>query len=122
MIAAAYDLVERSVKFGEIVIDLFLALETNPVVKPLISQLVRSAASISATSCEADAAAAPRDFRHKIAHCRKESRETMHWCRMLARACPAHITPIRALWKEAEELNKILFYNIFRKIKLATTA
>jgi hypothetical protein len=46
----------------------------------------------------------------------------MHWCRMLARACPAHITPIRALWKEAEELNEILFSNIFRKINPATTA
>jgi four helix bundle protein len=122
MIAAAYDLVERTVKFGETVIDLFLALEPNPVVKPLISQFVCSATSISANSCIADAAATPRDFRHKIAHCRKESRVTMHWCRMLTRACPAHITPIRALWKEAEELNKILFYNIFRKINPATTA
>jgi four helix bundle protein len=112
---------ERTAKFGETVIDLCLALETNPVVKPLISPFVRSANSIGANYCEADDAETPRDFRHKIALCRKESRETMHWCRMLARACPSHKTPIRALWKEADELNKI-FSSIFRKTNPATTA
>lgn len=116
-----YDLVERTATFGETVIDLCLTLETSPVVKPLISQIVRSATSIGANYCEADDAETPRDFRHKIALCRKEARETMHWCRMLARACPAQKTPIRVLWKEADELNRI-FSAIFRKTKPAGTA
>ena len=115
-----YDLVERTARFGETVIDLCLTIEPHPVMKPLVSQIVRSATSIGANYCEADDAETPRDFRHKIALCRKESRETMHWCRMLARACPAQKLAIRVLWKEADELNRI-FSAIFRKTKTTAT-
>lgn len=121
MKADDYDLVERTARFGEAVIDLCLTLETHPAVKPLVSQIVRSATSVGANYCEADDAETPRDFRHKIALCRKESRETMHWCRMLARACPDRKDAIRALWKEADELNRI-FSAIFRKTTPASSA
>jgi len=37
---------------------------------------------------EADGAESKKDFRHKIAICKKESKETKHWLRMIARANP----------------------------------
>jgi four helix bundle protein len=112
-----YDLEERTAKFGESVIELCLKLTETSVSRPLISQLVRAATSVGANYCEADDAETPRDFRHKIALCRKESRETMYWCRMVAKVFPGEKPAIRVIWKEAQELN-LIFSTVFRKTKL----
>ncbi len=108
-----YDLEERTAAFGESVIELCLTLPANPVTTPLISQLVRSATSIGANYCEADDAESKADFRHKIALCRKEARETKHWCRMFAKALPPSATQLRLLWKEANELH-LIFARVVR--------
>jgi four helix bundle protein len=108
-----YDLEERTAKFGEAVIEFCLGLMESAVAKPLISQIVRSATSIGANYCEADDAESKRDFRHKIALCRKEARETKFWCRMIAKASSASKIPARALWKEANELH-LIFARIVR--------
>lgn len=113
MKADAYDLEERTAVFGETVIELCLELSSTPVSSPLITQFVRSSTSIGANYCEADDAESKADFRHKIALCRKEARETKHWCRMLAKACKAESTSLRALWKEAHELH-LIFARIVR--------
>jgi four helix bundle protein len=113
----SYDLEERTAKFGEAVIELCLRIEETSVRRPVLSQFVRAATSVGANYCEADDAESPKDFRHKIALCRKESRETKFWCRMLAKTIPAEKAAIRALWKEAHELN-LIFSTIFRKTKL----
>jgi four helix bundle protein len=89
------------------VIDFALGIERNPVTMPLISQLVRAATSIGANYCEADDAETKKDFRHKIGLCRKESRETKFWFRMIARASPKSTPQARPLWQEAKELNLI---------------
>ena len=109
----AYDLEERSAQFGESVIEFCLRLTETAVTKPLISQLIRAATSVGANYCEADDAESKRDFRHKIALCRKESRETKFWFRMIAKASFASKAPARALWKEAHELN-LIFARIVR--------
>ena len=44
--------------------------------------------SIGANYCEANDSESKKDFRHKIGLCRKESRETKHWLRMLVAAVP----------------------------------
>jgi four helix bundle protein len=113
MKADAYDLEERTAVFGEAVIELCLELRATPVASPLITQFVRSSTSIGANYCEADDAESKADFRHKIALCRKEARETKHWCRMLAKACIKHAIPLRGLWKEAHELH-LIFARIVR--------
>lgn len=112
-----YDLEERTAKYGEAVLDLCLVITETAMTRPLISQLVRSATSIGANYCEADDAESPKDFRHKIALCRKESRETKYWCRMMAKAVHTQKPTIRHLWKEAHELN-LIFSTIFRKTKI----
>jgi four helix bundle protein len=113
MKSSSYDLEERTAGFGEAVIEFCLRLNLTPVSSPLINQIVRSGTSIGANYCEADEAESKPDFRHKIALCRKETRETKHWCRMLAKARPSEKPTIRSLWREAHELH-LIFCKIVR--------
>ena len=107
MTKSVYDLEGRTAKFGEDVIGFVKTLPQNIVTKPLVSQVTRSSTSIGANYCEADNAESKKDFKHKISLCKKESRETMHWLRMIAKALPNHKAGIKTLWQEAKELNLI---------------
>ena len=109
-----YDLEERTAKFGEAVIEFATTLPGSPVIRPLISQLVRSATSIGANYMEGDVASSKKDFRNKIAICRKESKETLHWLRMIAKANPSHQEKCRNPWKEAREF-VLIFSAILNK-------
>lgn len=113
----AFDLEERTASFGETVVRFAKRIPKHPVHNPLISQLVRAATSIGANYCEANDAESKKDFRHKIALCRKESRETKHWLRMLVAADPTLRDPARPLWQEAKELNLIFSAILRRKDK-----
>ena len=110
-----YDLEERTAQFAEQAIDFALTFSRNPVVSPVLSQFVRAATSIGANYCEADDAESKKDFRHKIGLCRKESRETKYWVRMLVRADKTKREAAKPLWQEAQELNLI-----FSKIRRST--
>ena len=107
------NLEERTACFGEAVIEFCQALRLDAVVDPLVRQLVRAGTSIGANDCEADEAESKRDFRHKIAICRKETRETRFWRRMVAKACAGEKTAARTLWQEAKELH-LIFCAIIR--------
>jgi four helix bundle protein len=102
-----YDLEERTAVFGEAVIDFTLSIKRNAIISPLLTQLIRSATSVGANYCEVDDAESKKDFRHKIALCRKEARETKYWFRMVVRAAPEAKETARLLWKEANELHLI---------------
>jgi len=99
-----YDLEERSAAFAEKVIEFLQLLPINPINKPYIEQLARSSGSVCANYCEADAAQSKKDFRHKIALCKKEAKETRIWLRLLAKANPKYKNQCRKLWQEAHEL------------------
>ena len=62
---------------------------------------------------EADGAESGKDFKHKIAICKKESKETKHWMRMIATANPEKADDCRKLWQEAQEL-ALIFSAILR--------
>lgn len=94
-------------------IDFCLAVPANPVTAPIINQLVRAGTSVGANYCEEDDAESKKDFRHKIALCRKEARETKYWLRMIAKAAPSQKAPARLLWREAKELH-LIFVAIIR--------
>ena len=108
-----YDLEERTAVFGEALIDFCLAVPANPVTAPIINQLIRAGTSVGANYCEADDAESKKDFRHKIALCRKEARETKYWLRMIAKAAPTQKATARTLWREAKELH-LIFVAIIR--------
>src|SRR5262245_949284 len=111
----AFDLEERSARFGESVIQFCRGLPRNPITDPLIRQVVKSSTSIGANYGEADDAIYKKEFRKNIGTCKKESRETKHWLRMIAAAEPARADVARPLWKEANEL-LLIFATIFRKV------
>ena len=61
-------------------------LPRNPVNNRLIDQLVGAGTSIGANSCEADDSVSGKDFKNRIGTCRKESKETMFFLRIIAQA------------------------------------
>jgi four helix bundle protein len=110
----AFDLEERTARFGEGVIHFAKTVSKNPVTAPLISRLVRAGTSVGANYCEADDAVSKKDFKNKIGTCRKEARETKLWLRMIVAAEPELKTEARKLWQEAKELH-LIFAAIWRK-------
>lgn len=102
-----YDLEERTAVLGENIVEFCKSLCQNIINIPLIKQVIRSGTSIGANYCEADGAESGKDFKHKIAICKKESKETKHWLRMIAKAIPEKSEECRILWKEAQELTLI---------------
>ncbi len=102
-----YDLEERTARFGAAVIVFARTLPKDLVTSPLVSQVVRSATSIGANYMEADGAESKKDFRHRTSICKRESKETKHWLRMIATANPDRKNDCEQLWKEAQELTLI---------------
>ena len=102
-----YDLEERTAKFGEEIIKFCRTLNQDTIVRPLISQLIRSATSVGANYMEANSASSKKDFRNKIFICKKEAQETKHWLRMLIQAVSGKQDEIKILWQEAQELTLI---------------
>lgn len=88
-----FDLEERTANFGESIIK-------------FLRQLPENSTSIGANYMEADGANSKQDFNHKISICKKESKETLHWLRMIAVANVQYKEHCRKLWKEAHELKK----------------
>ncbi len=111
-----YDLEERTASFGENVIKFAKTLPINHINKPLISQVVRASTSTGANYMEADGAESKKDFKHKVALCKKESKESRHWLRMIATANENKKEECRKLWQEAQELS-LIFSAIIRSNK-----
>ncbi len=112
-----YNLEERTAKFGEEIIEFVKTLERNEINHPLIGQLVRAGTSIGANYMEADGAESKKDFQHKIGLCKKESKETKHWLRMISKANPHKNMECRRLSQEAQELTLIFSSILLSKKK-----
>lgn len=110
-----YDLEERTAKFGEDSIRFCKKIPRGTVSDPLITQFVKCSTSIGANYCEADDAESKQDFKHKIGICKKESRESKHFLRMIVVAVPELKEEARKLWQEAKELN-LIFNSIYKKV------
>jgi four helix bundle protein len=111
-----WDLEERTAKFGENIIKFAHKIPINKITERLIPQLVAAGTSVGANYCEADDAESGADFTHKIGICKKESRETKHFLRMIAVAAPELKPEARPLWQEAKEIN-LIFNSIYKKVK-----
>ena len=85
----------------------------------MIDQFVRAGTSIGANYCEADDAGSKKEFKYRISMCKRESRETKHWLRMIATAMPELKDETRSLWREAKELH-LIFATIHRKVRRPT--
>jgi four helix bundle protein len=111
-----YDLEERTAKFGESIINFCRKIPKNTITNPLISQLVSAGTSVGANFAEADDAESKKDFKHKIAICKKEASESKHFIRMMVIAVPEIKEEAKMLWIEAKELH-LIFNVIYNKVK-----
>jgi len=111
-----YDLEERTVLFAESIITLVKKISLSPINRRIIDQLVGSSGSIGANYCEANEAESKKDFNHKIGISKKETKESMHWLRLLAKSNPEYTEEIKPLWKENHEL-LLIFSAITRTAK-----
>ncbi len=111
-----YDLAERTAKFGEQVILFCRTAKRDPIVLPLLTQLVRSATSIGANYMEANGASSPKDFANKIYICKKEALETKHWLRMLNGYYPEYAQQLKGHHQEAHEFT-LIFHKIVTTLK-----
>jgi len=108
------DLMERTAKFGEAVIRFAKRIPQNPVNNRLIAQLVGAETSVGANYCEGDYAVYCKEYKKSIGTCRKESKESMFFLRMVATSEENVGDEARKLWREAKELN-LIFGSIWRK-------
>lgn len=78
---------------------------------------MRAGTSIGSNYCEADCAESKKDFEHKMGICKKESKETKHWLRMISKTTPELKDDARKLWRESNELN-LIFSSIVNKSRV----
>jgi len=102
-----FDLRERTAVFGENVIEFALTLPVNPVTRNLITQRVDAGTAVGGIYEEGAEAESTKDFRHKMALCRKEASESKYWLGMLAKAISKKRDESARLWVEAKELHLI---------------
>ena len=78
-----YDLEERTALFAERVRDFCLKLPKNIANIEYIPQLLRAGSSPGANYIEANESIGDKDFKMKIRTCRRESKESSYWLRLV---------------------------------------
>lgn len=112
-----YDLEERTFNFARKVRDLVKKISKGTM--PNIEygkQLIRSSSSIGANYIEANESLSKKDFSMRIKICRKESKESIFWLKLLEVQNAAEEKERKFLIGEATELMKI-FGSIVAKTK-----
>lgn len=106
-----YNLEERTANFSENLLEFIKNIKRDDINRNIIVQLARSATSIGANYCEANASSSKKDFRNKIFICKKEANESKYWLRILAKYHPELREDLISHWRECHE-----FHLIFQKI------
>ena len=78
-----YDLEERTALFAERVRNFCLNLPKNIANAEYIPQLLRAGSSPGANYIEANESIGDKDFKMKIKTCRRESKESSYWLRLV---------------------------------------
>jgi four helix bundle protein len=110
----AFDLEERTARFGEAIIRFCKKIPHVPENNRLIDQLVGCGTSVGANYCEANEGVSRKDFKNTIGRCVKEAKETKFFLRMIAASEPTLADEARWLYREAKELH-LIFASMYRK-------
>jgi len=103
-----YNLEERTLKFSSDLISLCNLVKKSIINENIIKQVLRSGTSVGANYCGANGATSRADFKSKIHICKRESKETMYWLRLLSEIVDEDIkNKIKVLWQENKELTLI---------------
>ena len=109
----AYDLAERTARFGEAIIDFLKKVQLGPMTNRMVDQLAGASTSVGANYREADDASSKKGFRNSISICKREAREAKFFIRIIVRAVPELKEDAKPLWQEARELH-LIFAKIHR--------
>jgi four helix bundle protein len=109
-----YDLEERTLKFAKEVIVFVRGLPRTVANAEITRQLIRSSSSIGANYIEANESLSKKDFLMRSKICRKESKETAYWLKLVE--AKNQENKRESLIREATELMKI-FGSIVEKTK-----
>lgn len=71
-------------------------------------QLIRSSGSVGANYIEANEKLGDKDFSFRLKIARKEAKESAYWLKLLKASNPSIDSEIEEIFREAEELRKIL--------------
>ena len=109
-----YDLEERTALFAERIRDFCLKLPKNAANTEYIRQLIRAGSSPGANYIEANESIGDKDFLMKIKTCRRESKESGYWLRLVTTDSVELELERYALKQEAREL-VLIFNSIIKK-------
>ena len=104
-ISKRYDLEGRTLKFAKEVIMFVKGLPRTVANAEIAKQLIRSSCSIGANYVEANEALSKKDFLMRVKVCRKESKETAYWLKLVETKNQGNER--ETLIREATELTKI---------------
>lgn len=113
---AKYDLEDRTLEFSQNVRSVFRNYDKNSAVYEDVKQVIRSSGSVGANYIEANEALTKKEFIYRINICRKESKESQYWLKLLLQGNPKLDNEISPLIQESLELRKI-FGSILQKSK-----
>ena len=113
-ISKRYDLEGRTLKFAKEVIVFVKGLPRTVANAEIAKQLIRSSSSIGANYIEANESLSKKDFSMRSKICRKESKETAYWLKLVETKNQGNER--ETLIREATELMKI-FGSIVEKTK-----
>jgi four helix bundle protein len=112
-----YDLEERTYTFAKNVRQEMKSIKKEFYNEDDIKQLIRSSGSVGANYIEANESFSKKDFNHRIKICRKESKESAYWLRLINDSTYDNENKnLKSLYQEAIELKKI-FSSIIGKSK-----
>jgi len=112
-----YDLEERTFLFAKNVCLFCKKLPRTISNIEYVRQLIRASGSVGSNYIEANEALSKKDFVYRIKICRKESKESVFWLRLIKETNPNEFAnESLALINEANELKKI-FSSIIEKSK-----
>jgi four helix bundle protein len=112
-----YDLEERTFLFAKRVRSTLRVFSKNIMNEDDIKQLIRSSGSVGANYIEANESLSKKDFHHRVKICRKESKESSYWLRLLLESEDSeNKAGLIKLLEESIELKKI-FSSICEKSK-----
>jgi len=113
----SYDLEDRTFRFAQRVRKLAKKLPKTLANIEDSRQLIRASGSVGANYIEANEAVSKKDFALRIKICRKESKESRYWLRLIdTNEDPSCEDERRSLENEATELMNI-FGSILRKMR-----
>jgi len=110
-----YDLEERTALFAERVRDFCLKLPKNIANAEYVPQLLRASSSVGGNYIEANESLGDKDFKMKIKTCRRESKESAYWLRLVITDGSVQMENERLYLRQEAKEFVLIFSSILKK-------